>query len=57
MGYKISKMAEALEDSSLHIEPEPYDPPPSDDPIEDVVGALGVDDAQALINSILGKNG
>ncbi|MDP2761540.1 MAG: DEAD/DEAH box helicase [Sideroxyarcus sp.] len=57
LGYKVAKMAEALEDSSLHIEPEPYDPPPSDDPIEDVVGALGVDDAQALINSILGKNG
>lgn len=57
LGYKISKMAEALEDPSLHIEPEPYDPPPSDDPIEDVVGTLGVDDAQALIQSILGKNG
>jgi SNF2 family DNA or RNA helicase len=57
LGYKVAKMAEALEDSSLHIEPEPYDPPPSDDPIEDVVGTLGVDDAQALIKSILGKNG
>lgn len=57
LGYKISKMAEALEDSSLHIEPEPYDPPPSDDPIEDMVGALGADDAQALIKSILGENG
>jgi len=57
LGYKVAKMAEALEDSSLNIEPEPYDPPPSDDPFEDVVGTLGVDDAQALIKSILGKNG
>lgn len=55
LGYKISKMAEALEDSSLHVEPEPYDPPPSDDPIEDIVGILNADDAQELINSILGR--
>lgn len=57
LGYKISKMAEVLEDSSLHAEPVPYDPPPSDDPIEDVVGALNADDAQALIISITGGNG
>jgi SNF2 family DNA or RNA helicase len=54
LGYKITKMADVLEDSSLHVDPIPYDPPPSDDLTEEEVGVLNVDDVQALIKSISG---
>lgn len=48
--YKISKMAETLKDSSLHVETEPYDPPASDDEIENEVVALDDGDVQSLID-------
>jgi SNF2 family DNA or RNA helicase len=50
--YKVGRMAEALNDPSLHIEPEPYDPPPSDDPAEDVVGKLTTEDATAVLSAL-----
>ncbi len=49
---KVARMANILEDSSLQIDAIPYDPPPSDDPTEEVVGSLGLDDAEALLRGL-----
>jgi SNF2 family DNA or RNA helicase len=48
---KVSAMAEALNDSSLRIDPIPLDPPSIDDPDDYVVG-LGVADIEALVHDI-----
>lgn len=48
---KVHAMADALNDSSLRIDPIPLDPPSIDDPDDYVVG-LGVADIEALIHDI-----
>jgi SNF2 family DNA or RNA helicase len=51
LGDKVSAMADALNDSSLRIDPIPLDPPSIDDPDDYAVG-LGVADIEALIHDI-----
>ncbi len=54
LNLKVSAMAEALEDSSLRIDPIPLDPISIDDPDEYVVG-IAEEDMQALLRD-LGNN-
>ena len=51
LGDKVSAMAEALNDSSLRIDPIALDPPSIEDPDDYAVG-LGVPDIEALIRDI-----
>lgn len=53
LGYKIGKMAEALEDSSLHPDPIPLDPNDIED-IDDYSTGLAPDDIQALLKDLSG---
>jgi SNF2 family DNA or RNA helicase len=47
LNVKVDRMARALDDASLQIDPIPYDPPSIEDPEEFNVG-LDLEDAQAL---------
>lgn len=51
LGYKIGKMAEALEDSSLHPDPIPLDPNDIED-IDDYSTGLAPDDIEALLRDL-----
>ena len=51
LGFKIGKMAEALNDPSLRPDPIPIDPLEIEDPEEYSTG-LSIDDVQALLNDI-----
>ncbi|WP_370601222.1 SNF2-related protein [Pseudomonas nitroreducens] len=51
LGYKIGKMAEALNDSSLKPDPIPLDPNDIED-IEDYSTGLHLDDIQALLKNL-----
>jgi SNF2 family DNA or RNA helicase len=54
LGYKINKMAEALEDSTLHPDPIPLDPNDIED-IDDYSTGLAPDDIEALLRDLSRK--
>ncbi|MFN0067637.1 MAG: hypothetical protein ACKVYV_08380, partial [Limisphaerales bacterium] len=51
LGYKIGKMAEALQDSSLRPDPIPLDPTDIED-FDEYSTGLSTDDIQALFNAL-----
>ena len=51
LGYKIGKMAEALEDSSLRPDPIPLDPTDIED-FDEYSTGMGQDDIQALLKDL-----
>jgi hypothetical protein len=53
LGQKVNAMAEALNDSTLRIDPIPLDPLSIEDPDDYVVG-LGQEDIKALLRDIHG---
>ncbi|WP_341793516.1 MULTISPECIES: SNF2-related protein [unclassified Rickettsia] len=55
LNFKVGKMAEALEDSSLKIDPIPIDPISTDDPEDYVIGLLP-EDIEALLRDFKKKN-
>ncbi|WP_341789635.1 C-terminal helicase domain-containing protein [Rickettsia endosymbiont of Polydrusus tereticollis] len=55
LNFKVGKMAEALEDSSLKIDPIPIDPISTDDPEGYVMGLLP-EDIEALLRDFKKKN-
>jgi SNF2 family DNA or RNA helicase len=53
LGQKVAAMAEALEDSSLRIDPIPIDPPTIEDPAEYAVGLADAEDVEMLLRDLL----
>jgi hypothetical protein len=51
LGYKIGKMAEALEDSTLHPDPIPLDPNDIED-VDDYSTGLAPEDIEALLKDL-----
>lgn len=51
LNQKVGAMADALNDSSLRLDPIPFDPPEIEDPDDYAVG-LGVSDIEALLRDI-----